>query len=800
MSTLDDLVARRQARSGSARGPERVLETLQRDAVTDLVGVMSGFWSTIEEQVRIAALAGHDFSAAQEDRVAIMALAPRALELATRYRAAIELAFAHWREAEPRDPEREGALELMSEGDLEIHLAGQQITELLDHQFLHPLTELDERLDALAQALGLQGRRLNPLRPAVAVTAFVALFDAEDLTPSLRRMVFQQFDKRLPKTLGDIYAKANATLAEAAFAGAAPAPRAMQHPRSQQPAAPTPDAWVPEGGTAEVRDTGAPGFDGGDGRAGSPTFAGGVAEAATGYAMPAMSGPPAGHVEGQPLRYRDIVREQLHAWRRHGGSTLAGRMGGYYNPAPESGSGSESSAPAVDGQFLATEDMFNIASLLQGDDPAPYARALAGEDKRPLGDVLRSQILGSVRQLGLDPEQVRFSADEEDAIDLVGILFQSLVEANDLLQRARAMYGKLVMPYLKVALVDDSLFNRRSHPARKLLDALTEACDGNSGETARDQETLDHAERAVDRVVAEFQDDAAIFELAASELRDQLDQQRKRAEIAERRIAESIYGRERLQLARRAAEELVASRLQDRPVTAAVAHFLDEHWRHHLTQTWLREGPEAERYHLAVSLGDAMLQVDADAAQVRGAAVAAQLLALQVPLGECYSSCGLDAASAREAMARIIAALAMPDTARQVHTPQADEVDEFEQDDSLPPLRLVGGTDTLEFDPAIAARMRRLKVGQGVRLIDRAGHETAARIAWISPLTSRFLLVNRRGIRKLVVSPEELAAMVAAGRAVVRSVDAPFDEAMKQLWQRLNHAPRAPLKAAANGG
>jgi ribosomal protein L7Ae-like RNA K-turn-binding protein len=44
-------------------------------------------------------------------------------------------------------------------------------------------------------------------------------------------------------------------------------------------------------------------------------------------------------------------------------------------------------------------------------------------------------------------------------------------------------------------------------------------------------------------------------------------------------------------------------------------------------------------------------------------------------------------------------------------------------------------------------------------------------------------------VRKLVVSPEELAAMVGSGRAVVRSVDAPFDEAMKQLWQHLNEGP-----------
>ena len=30
--------------------------------------------------------------------------------------------------------------------------------------------------------------------------------------------------------------------------------------------------------------------------------------------------------------------------------------------------------------------------------------------------------------------------------------------------------------------------------------------------------------------------------------------------------------------------------------------------------------------------------------------------------------------------------------------------------------------------------------------------------------------------------------MVAEGRAQVRSVDSPFDEAMKQLWQRINVA------------
>ncbi len=244
---------------------------------------------------------------------------------------------------------------------------------------------------------------------------------------------------------------------------------------------------------------------------------------------------------------------------------------------------------------------------------------------------------------------------------------------------------------------------------------------------------------------------------------------------------------------------MVASRFADRPLTQAVANFLDGEWRHYLTQTWLRDGPESARHRAAIALGDAMVQVDTDAAHARGAVVANQLRALQAPLVDCYSSCGLDAGSARDSMARIIAALGLPDTVRSVHQPHSDDGEGEAAEDarSRSSLRVVGGTDTLEFDPAIAARMRRLRVGQGLRLVDEDGRETAARIAWISPLTSRLLVVNRRGVRKMVVSPEELAVMVANGQAMVRSVDAPFDEAMKHLWQHLNETP-APLASAAS--
>ena len=73
-----------------------------------------------------------------------------------------------------------------------------------------------------------------------------------------------------------------------------------------------------------------------------------------------------------------------------------------------------------------------------------------------------------------------FSADEEDAIDLACILSQSLFEANDVLQRARTMYGPVVgrtsrSPHRRLPC------STAAHPpARQLLDVLTEACDGKA--------------------------------------------------------------------------------------------------------------------------------------------------------------------------------------------------------------------------------------------------------------------------------------------------------------------------------
>jgi hypothetical protein len=758
---------------------ETAFETLRRDAATALSGVLAGFWGDIEEQVRLAAIASHESSAIYDDRIAIRLLTQRALELANRYRDNIEAAFDRWRNPRPRAVENKG-LSLMSEAQLEIHLSGQQIVELLEHQLMHPLHVLHQRLDALGTALNLprQAPEANPLRPEVPVNAFVKLFSEDDLTPELRRLIFLQLEKRLSKVLDELYTKLNTQLEQGFSKRETPATAPVQSMSSDA-------GWLPDGGLVEGRGP----------QAAAPAGYGVAPNLPWGFGagQPIMGGQPmmggqanAGGMltdGGRQLRYREAVHHQLRAWRQtvlRPGSVL---------PSP---------AQMAGVRMLAPQELFGIAAMLQGHDPAPYVRALTGDDSRPLSAVIRDQIVDGSRQLGYDPTQTRFNEVDEDAIDLIGILLQTLARSHAALGRSRALYGRLVAPYLKLALSDDSLFDQRAHPGRKLLEALSEACDGNTGESPQDQQTLTHAELAVGRVVEEYRDDQAIFELAASELRDHLDQHKKMCELAEQRAADAVSGRERLQHARRAVDELLASRLGRHPLTAGIAEFLTSHWRHHLVQTWLREGPSSAQYLSAVSVGESLIQIDADAARAEGAKVADKILEMQGPLGRCYASCGLDAVAARDSLSKIVTALAFPDQPRALHTVPVEEA-AAEASDAVNwgGLRMVAGTDTLEYDLSLAARMRKLRIGQNLRLIEDDGRETAARIAWISPLTSRFLIVNRRGMRKLVVSPEELAALVGKGRVAMRSSEPPFDEAMREMWQQLSQPSRRFLTVVA---
>ncbi len=748
--------------------PLRVLEEIKRQAVEQLGSLPDALYPGVEQALSMALQSGDVGPGHFEDQTCLRMLKQQNASLVMRYRQQLAKGFDDFRGLRVR-ARGDLPLGLIDDQHLAYHLDGQRMAESLQGRFDEPLQVMQGRLREMATSLGMPDAP-NPIGPERLAGAFVETFREHETTENVRSLLFRLYEAELGRRMGDFYGRANALLAATGYGaaqsrGAAPQGRGGASPIRQDFTHDTVDA-VPYRGPAGVENgTDTRGFTGDVGAMGGGDGGGGMADA-------------------------DLsdLRSMLRMWRQ---GSLAG--GGAAAPSSQGASGAAPSRPqpardrglSNPRRELRIDEMLSVVSLLQPEPSDTFARALAGPGR--LGEAIRDHLSDGARRIGVDPEQTRFSADEEDAIDLVALLFDSLFRTNSLQDRARRLYGRLVLPYVKVALTDEGLFVEREHPARKLLDAITEACEGNQGTTPQEKELLERAASVSQRVVAEYNEDVAVFELAHAELDSLLGQHRKRSSLQEDRLVKATLGRERLDKARETADEALTDRLRSTRLTQAVADFLAMPWRHHIVQTLLRDEDGSKREE-AMKLGDALLEADKLAAENRGRELADHLLAIEPLVLRCLGSSGLDESAAQHGLAGLVRALATPDGPRRAQTAQPLAAGETVESGEERKLWLAGGTSTVGHDPHVAERMRGLAAGDWVRLTDIHGDIVSAKVAWISPMTSRYLLVNRRGLRVLVASAEELAVMEQDGRLVVGSERSAFDEAMRRVRERIDSA------------
>ena len=66
---------------------------------------------------------------------------------------------------------------------------------------------------------------------------------------------------------------------------------------------------------------------------------------------------------------------------------------------------------------------------------------------------------------------------DEDTVNLVGMLFDYILNDRNLAIPMKALIGRLQIPMLKVAILDKTFFSRTSHPARQLVERTVERRD-----------------------------------------------------------------------------------------------------------------------------------------------------------------------------------------------------------------------------------------------------------------------------------------------------------------------------------
>ncbi|HEY1588289.1 MAG TPA: DUF1631 family protein, partial [Rhodanobacter sp.] len=438
--------------------------------------------------------------------------------------------------------------------------------------------------------------------------------------------------------------------------------------------------------------------------------------------------------------------------------------------------------------------------LAQPDDAAALSREVMQ---------LKGQLLSQIGALrGERPSHV--ATIDEDTIDLVGMLFEFILEDRNLPAEMQVMLARLQIPYLKAAILDRKLFAHRQHPARRLLDCLAEQAKGWSEESDRDHRLHDKVKSVVDHLLHDFDDDMGIFERLLADLQQFQETNKRRSELAEQRVAESTRGREKLEQARRRAAREIIDRIGERKLPPLVHGVLARAWANHLVLTLLRQGEASPEFRSGLRFVDDFIASTRPATDPESRQALRQMLPgierslrlglanvafqehdVERLLGQLHAYYRQQLGEAVEA-AEIIAVeedatmLAIPDSIQPVIERDA-EPDESTVDDSIavPP-------DSPEWQ-----QVQALQPGAWLEFNNIEEAMTRAKLSWISPMSGRYLFVNRRGLKVADYSPQELAILLIDGHARLLAANALFDRALSAIVGRLSQ-PDAPSPPATD--
>lgn len=225
-------------------------------------------------------------------------------------------------------------------------------------------------------------------------------------------------------------------------------------------------------------------------------------------------------------------------------------------------------------------------------------------------DVL--QALNNALQQRMPDRVVSIGQVDDDAINLVSMLFQFVLEDRNLAAPMKGLIARLQIPILKVAMLDKTFFSKGGHPARKLLNEIANASLGWApvNPSARIERDPFYAkvEALIAYVVDEFVEDVVVFQTALEDFIAFVELDRRRASLIEQRTIDAEDGRARSEQARATVQELLNQKVAGKRLPSVVVKLLQDGWSNVLFLICLKDGLESQSWEQAVQTVDELLE------------------------------------------------------------------------------------------------------------------------------------------------------------------------------------------------
>ncbi|HYN60952.1 MAG TPA: DUF1631 family protein [Rubrivivax sp.] len=384
-------------------------------------------------------------------------------------------------------------------------------------------------------------------------------------------------------------------------------------------------------------------------------------------------------------------------------------------------------------------------------------------------------------------KQSAATPEERATIEIVALLFQSILTEERIPASVRVWFARLQMPVLRVAVTEPDFFATIDHPARRLIDRMGACVMGFDSSTRSVGDALEKEIKRVVQVVEAYPDTGRrVFQTVLTEFEKFLEHYFSTENEATRKgvsLAQQVEQRETM-----AIQYTIELRrmLNEVPVQESVRLFLFHVWADVLATSAVRFGAQSDEIRATKrAASDLIWSASAKVTREERAEVIRRLTPLLKTLRDGMSSVGMDPAKQDEHIQILNNSLAAAFTAKAPVIPNerlqelAERLESLEE--LLPDSADVSIDDSIVFDlsghesselevvseggsmptPAMLAWARELQVG-GWFMLDYRNRNEAVQLAWLGMRKQLSMFVTAQG-RCVLFQQQRLASFLQAG-------------------------------------
>lgn len=201
-------------------------------------------------------------------------------------------------------------------------------------------------------------------------------------------------------------------------------------------------------------------------------------------------------------------------------------------------------------------------------------------------------------------------AQHQQAIDCVGVLFDHILNDNDLPDTVKSLLSHLHTPLLKLALLDETFLSNPKHDGRQLVNQLISAgAHWVTDDATTKNNVFRHMQAIVKKIITDFDHDNSnqIFTHLADEFNTYIEKIQRQTSVTEKRSIQAAQSKEALESGRKKVTTLIDKKLGAEPLPKPILQLINQPWSAFLSFVLIRHGEDSLQWQEAVDVIDNLL-------------------------------------------------------------------------------------------------------------------------------------------------------------------------------------------------